>query len=241
MKTVIKPESIRRWQGTISDVCSLAASAQQCVKERISAEPPISVSTEYKGVETEFDTLEDFMESSKDDFTQLEKITITVGDFIRDSALSTEVVLSNSLQSPGAQLRVRGHDKDHVFGVASDLRIKAARNARKLPLSNGNIALIVLVAFSIAQYFFYTHVSLPFSGFLGYVILIAATILPLFVVFLAGQATHWLIPQMELVANDGSTRWARNRRKAFAGIGVISSAILAPLVVGVILHALHSS
>lgn len=236
MATQIVSEKLLRWKGDADAIKELSIKAEQYIEEKTGSRPTTVVRTTFKKVDTLFDSMDEFEMATRDDFPKLQKISLTVGQFDRDADLSAEIVLSKAPIDPGAAVKARGHDDAYVEWLGKTLLQLLKRGGRRLPLTATHIAFIILGLFLVGQYFFYQVVNIPpLSELAYYLFLIAASFLPLALMYLGLWAVNWTIPQLELLRHrDSKTRWQSYHKRGLLAIGAITTAIIAPILVSLI-------
>lgn len=233
MVTKIVSDKMLRWKGDLGAVKELSVKAQQLVEKKTGSKPACTVRTTFKKVETLFDSADEFEAAMGDDFTRLQRIVLTIGPFDRDAELSAEIVLSKAATEPGAAVWARGHDEAYVEWLGNSLLQLLKQGRRKFPLTSAQVYWILLVMFLVGQYFFYQMVTLPPMGDLAaYIVIIAASVAPISLIYLNLWVINWIIPQLELLT--GKTRWETYRKRAVLAIGAVTGAVLAPIFVSFI-------
>jgi hypothetical protein len=239
MAITIITEKMVRWKGTVGDLRTLTSDAIELVAERTGIPPRVAIAATLKKVETQFDSIADFESAVADDFSALEKLVVTIGEFDRNSVLSTEITLNTNAAEPGTVLRVRGHDEAVVKWLAEKMMRSLSRGGRQLSLTLSHIYLIAMVLFIIAQYFFYNYVDLPdMNNWQSYISILIASGLPFAICLSVMRLIGWLVPQLELLPDGVMPRWSRYRRRAQVAVAAAVTSIVLPVVLSLVSDSL---
>lgn len=229
-------EKWARWKGSLPDIVTLAKLMSD--KAQTIAKSPVGLTilqgkanstTEYDSVQ-EFE--DEFAQSEADATKTLTLKVLEKGD--TTSPLTAEVVLSRETEQPGAKIVIRGMrpEADALFAPVEE---RMLRGRRRMQLGQGGVYFVSMIALVLALAAWYAvlpFIELPeMSSTAATVVTIVATLLGAVVGGLivggTGFALNWLVPQLELVGDDGTTRWSRARKWVVVTVGTV---ILAPVI-----------
>lgn len=242
MATTIVSEKILRWKGSTSDIVTLANECTRMVEQRTNARPVASVTATIDKVETLFDSVEEFCAASSDEFPSIQKIVVTIGEFGRNSPLSSEITFSRALTDPGVLIRTRGHDSAVVNWLNGELGKSLRKGRRRLQASLALLQVAVVLTVWVLGYLFWHYVGLPDveSDLLAYAIGILTVVVPAGIGFLLIYLVMWLVPGLELLHPGGTPRWNRYRRRTAVVAGVLVTGLVLPIAGSIIGDALKS-
>jgi hypothetical protein len=110
MKTTVVTDKTPRWTGTVDDIVAVANQAIALVSDHSQEKlPPFysTVTLSKSKIETNYEDLEDFASSTRDNLGQIEKISLTIGEFAEDSPLSTKIEFDRKIANPAVTIRAR--------------------------------------------------------------------------------------------------------------------------------------
>jgi len=217
-KTTIVTDKIPRWTGTVQDIVHVAQQTKELVQKHTHSPPPCHVIVTQSKVETNFEELDDFASSTQENLSEVEKISLTIGDFNADTPLSARIEFDRTLMSPGVLLRVRGHDDELVDGIIERLRKMLHKGRRWFSWGYGPIQWIVLIIYVAAFYAYVEYIGLPRldNDLIYYLFTILIVALPTVAVILVIKMINWYVPTLELRPTDMDPRSKRYRTRAIA-------------------------
>jgi hypothetical protein len=234
MKTTVVTDKIPRWTGEVADIVAVVGEAKKLVDQFTSKDSSCYATVTQDTVETNFEDLNDFASSTGDNLRQVEKITLTIGDFNADTALSARIEFDSNMASPAVLVRARGHDPILVDGLITQLRTQLRKGRRWFSWGWGPIQWIVLGAYLIGNYLYIRYVGFPAikNDLLYYLFIVFIVALPTFVVIWVIKLVNWFVPTLELRPPKIDTRARRYRTRAIASFGsVVVTSILIPIFV----------
>lgn len=237
MATYFKPEKSNRWKGTIDDIVGLSNAVTQEIASRTSQTPAYTSRVEGSTLNAEFDDSQQMKSSIKvKDLKSIEKISLTIGDWVERTPLSAVLVFSRASGEPAVVAQTRGRDRVQVEGLLSaTIKPFLDGGRRKLNLSNSALYILSLLIL-VAIIAILIAVPIPYPDMPFVLFWVGNTLVGGLLGFLVFGGVYkfanWIYPQLELLAPGEDTQFKNSRKWVFSAAG---GAIGAPLFVGLLI------
>jgi hypothetical protein len=229
-------EKWSRWKGSVEEIEALASLAKNQAEAITESKVHLTISQSKPGSTNEFDSIDEFAEwfaPSEADATTTLTLRV-VQEATTDNPLSAEVGLSRDHQQPGARLVVRGL-RAKADALFPPLEERVVRGRRKLQMGQAGVVFVgmgVLILAMAAWYSVLPFIHLPeVSPAAATVLTIAFTIggalAGAFIVGGTAFALNWLVPQLEIVPENGETKWRHVRTWVVLSVGAV---IVGPVI-----------
>jgi hypothetical protein len=240
MPIYFKPEKVARWKGTLDDIVSVVDSTAAEIASQTGQSPPFSARVQGPTMNAELTAANEMRSVIKvDDFKRLEKIDLIVGEWKEHTALGASITFSREQGKPAVEVETRGQNRIQVEGLLSaTLKPFLEQGKRKINLSNTvlyfvSLALLLLLIFAFVSIPI-TYPDIPYTV-LWLISSVVGAVIGVLVFASVYKFANWIYPELELLAPGDDTQFQKSRRWVFS---VIGSAIVAPIIVGVLLAVL---